>query len=50
MAQEIKDILSECGVSEYWLNPNKVKDNNYASFKKLYKEKVVHRSLYSRET
>ena len=28
-------------MSEYWLNPNKVSDTNYASFKKLYKEKLA---------
>ena len=28
-------------ISEYWLNPNKVKDTNYASLNKLYKEKLA---------
>ena len=39
--KKIKDILYKCGMSEYWLNPNKVKDTNYTtcSFKKLHKEK-----------
>ena len=31
--KKIKDILYKCGMSEYWLNPNKVSDTNYASFK-----------------
>ena len=39
---KVQNILNECGLYEYWTNPDKLKEISYVNFKKLYKGKLAN--------